>query len=349
MAEPAIHTSNTLKRILKPTFWIIILAIVAWFVVEAFGEAEESFSEQHFSLGQIHFHWLGLAGMAYIVGLLPCWWFWCRSLKAMGQAPPVAESLQAYYIGHLGKYVPGKAMVVVLRAAFIRGPHVDTTIAATTVFVETLTMMAVGAFLAAVILVFTLNHPLLVMLGICMAIGAGLPTFPPIFCRLVRVLKVGRGSDNPGEGIDFRLMALGWLAMVPCWILLGVSMLLTLKSMELSRIPEGVVWSDLPYLVATVALAMVAGFLSLLPGGVWARDIIVVELIASHPRFGADVAIISAVVLRIVWLVSELAVSGILYLTHAHGSIDSPGDSPAEQVNGNQVKETFGNSSDSIF
>lgn len=333
MAKPVIQISNALKRLLKTTFWFIILAVVAWFVVQAFGDAKESFSEHRFSLGQLNLRWLGLAGVAYILGLLPCWWFWCRTLKAMGQAPPVPDSLQAYYIGHLGKYVPGKAMVVVLRAAFIRGPNVDTTIAATTVFVETLTMMAVGAFLAAVILVFTFNHALLVVLAICMAIGAGLPTLPPIFRRLVKILKVGRESDHAGGGIDFRLMALGWLAMIPCWTLLGVSMLLTLKSMELSRIPDGVFWSDLPYLVATVALAMVAGFLSLLPGGVWARDIIVVELIASHPRFGADVAIISAVVLRIVWLVSELAVSGILYLTHKKRSNVPPDGPPVDASN----------------
>jgi hypothetical protein len=333
VTKPAIQTSNALKRLLKPTFWFLILAIVAWFVVQAFGEAEASFSKQRFSLGQLDLHWLGLAGLAYILGLLPCWWFWCRSLKAMGQAPPIADSLQAYYIGHLGKYVPGKALVVVLRTVFIRGPNVDTTIAATTVFVETLTMMAVGAFLAAVILVFTFSHSTLVVLAICMAIGAGLPTFPPIFRRLVKILKVGRESDHPGGGIDFKLIALGWLAMVPCWTLLGVSMLLTLKSMEISRIPGGVFWSDLPYLVATVALAMVAGFLSLLPGGVWARDIIVVQLIASHPRFGADVAIISAVVLRVVWLVSELAVSGILYLTYVQRSNAPPDGPPVDASN----------------
>ena len=162
-----------------------------------------------------------------------------------------------------------------------------------------------------------------------MALGAGLPTFPPIFRRLAKFLKVG-GNVDAGEGIGFKLMGAGWLAMIPCWVLLGVSMLLTLKSMEGSRIPEGVFWSDLPYLVATVSLAMVAGFLSLLPGGVWARDIIVVELIAIHPRFGADVAIISAVVLRIVWLVSELAVSGILYLASTRRSYVSPDGSPID-------------------
>ena len=30
----------------------------------------------------------------------------------------LAETLRAYYIGHLGKYVPGKAMVVILRTGF---------------------------------------------------------------------------------------------------------------------------------------------------------------------------------------------------------------------------------------
>ena len=56
MAKPEFQISNTLKRLLKLTFWLIILAIVAWFVVKAFGEAEESFSEHHFSIGQIDLH-----------------------------------------------------------------------------------------------------------------------------------------------------------------------------------------------------------------------------------------------------------------------------------------------------
>ena len=224
-------------------------------------------------------------------------------------------SLQAYYIGHLGKYAPGKALVVVVRAALIRGPGVDTRVAAITVFVETLTMMAVGAFLAGVLLATMLKQPLLILLALLMAAGAGLPTLPPVFRRLARVLKFG--GEGQQAGISLRLIGTGWLAMVPCWLLLGLSMFITLKSMEATRIPAGVYWGDLPYLVATVSLAMVAGFLSLIPGGLWARDIIVVQLIASHPRFGADVAIISAVVLRIVWLVSELVVSGILYLPRA--------------------------------
>ena len=84
--------------------------------------------------------------MLYLVGLLPEGLFWQRALRAMGQEAPLGRTLRAYYIGHLGKYVPGKAMVVVLRTGLICGPGVDAGIAAASVFLETLTMMAVGAF-----------------------------------------------------------------------------------------------------------------------------------------------------------------------------------------------------------
>ncbi len=42
-------------------------------------------------------------------------------------------------------------MVVILRAGLIRGPGVDASLAVVSVFFETLTMMSVGALLAAAI------------------------------------------------------------------------------------------------------------------------------------------------------------------------------------------------------
>ena len=71
-----------------------------------------------------HWHWqpgwLVAAGLIYLAGLLPFALFWFRVLRVLGQRPTLRETLRAYYIGHLGKYVPGKAMVVVMRTALIR-------------------------------------------------------------------------------------------------------------------------------------------------------------------------------------------------------------------------------------
>ncbi len=76
------------------------------------------------------------------------------------------NTLRAYYIGHLGKYVPGKAMVVILRTVMVRGHRVDAAVAAVSVFFETLTMMAVGAFMAAGILAVRLRKERDVVLGL---------------------------------------------------------------------------------------------------------------------------------------------------------------------------------------
>ena len=322
-----------MKRFLKPVFWCVILSLVAWFVVRAFEKADKSFTELEFSAAELNFGLIMLSGLVYIIGLLPCWWYWRRTLFAMQQNPPMVASLRAYYIGHLGKYVPGKALVVVLRTGLLRGKGVDSAVTAATVFVETLTMMAVGACLAALILAFRSESTFYVWIAVGLAVASVLPTLPPVFRRVLRSLKIGvatEGGTEAAAGVDYKLIATGWLAMIPCWLLFGLSMLITLAAMGPERIPAGVSISDLPYLVATVALAMVAGFLSLLPGGIGVRDLIVLELIALHPRFGADVAIISAVVLRMTWLLSELVVSGILYMSSL-GSTSGPADGPSPQ------------------
>ena len=99
----------------------------------------------------VDFWWLAASGGLYLLGTLFSGIFWHRVLRALGQNVGFWTALRAYYIGHLGKYVPGKAMVVILRAGLIRGQGVDTSLAVVSVFFETLTMMSVGALLAAAI------------------------------------------------------------------------------------------------------------------------------------------------------------------------------------------------------
>jgi len=48
-----------------------------------------------------------------------------------------------------------------------------------------------------------------------------------------------------------------------------------------------------------------------MPGGAFVRELILAELMV--PRFGDATALVSAVLLRLVWLVAELLISGILY------------------------------------
>ena len=119
-------------------------------------------------------------------------------------------------IGHLGKYVPGKAMVVILRAGMIRGPGVDAPLAVVSVFFETLTMMAVGALMAAgIVAVWFRGQPLLFWASLGMMAVAGLPTLPPVFRRLVRIVGLGRlspAATRKTRCLGYGTVVLGWAA-----------------------------------------------------------------------------------------------------------------------------------------
>ena len=60
-----------------------------------------------------------------------------------------AAAIRAYLISHLGKYVPGKAMVVVMRVGLVAPYGARPATAAFATFYETLVMMAAGGLVAA--------------------------------------------------------------------------------------------------------------------------------------------------------------------------------------------------------
>jgi len=305
---PQNHASR--KKWLIPAAKLLIVVLVIWAVRRTLYTALAQLDEHPWQLQPA---WLVAAGGFYLLGLLPAALFWHRVLLELGQDAQIRDTLRAYYIGHLGKYVPGKAMVVVIRAGLVRSHRVSTTVAAVSVFFETLTMMSVGGFIAAAILAARFrSHHVLFLVAAGLMIVAGLPTFPPIFKRLVRLAGIGKSDPSTVQKIEklgFRTLLWGWVAMSMGWVFLGVSLWAVLRAMGVAGLePIG----QLPLYVASVSLAMVAGFLSLVPGGAVVRELVLTELMV--PQFGELVALVSAVVLRLVWLVSELMISGILYV-----------------------------------
>lgn len=288
--------------------WLILLAVL-WGVAHTVQQAIPGLRQSRW---QLHPWWLLLAGALYLVGLLPSAVFWHRVLSALGQRPSWLETFRAYYIGHLGKYVPGKALVVVLRTMLVRGHRVDTPVAAMSVFYETLTMMSVGALVAAaVIAVRFRHHGWLAAVAVLLMFAAGLPTIPAVFAWLVRLMRIER--FQPGLAASLRRLdplslIAGWAGIALGWAVIGLSLWATLRGLGAdARLPE-----DAPLCIASAALAVVAGFLSMIPGGAVVREAVLLELMA--PRFGEAAALSAALMLRVVWLLAELSVSVILYL-----------------------------------
>jgi uncharacterized membrane protein YbhN (UPF0104 family) len=335
------ETRSTARRWLITAVKLSIAVVVIWAIHGTIADAWHRLSQHPQQLWAIRPGWLLVAGLLYLVGILPEGLFWHRALRSLGQEVSLGRTLRAYYFGHLGKYVPGKAAVVVMRAGLVCGPGVNTSIAAASVFLETLTMMASGAFLAAVLLVvhtvrsglsfwaagggasaggpavfgWLSVHGWWFLASLIMAAVTGLPTLPPVFLRLSRLVGVGRSDPTVAAklaGFHLGVLLWGWLMMFAGWALLGASLWAALRALGA---PDLDLLGQLPTYVAATALALVAGFVSQVPSGAVVREAVLMQsLTLFFPHMGDDIALVGAIVLRLIWLAAEVVTCAILCL-----------------------------------
>jgi uncharacterized membrane protein YbhN (UPF0104 family) len=296
-------------RWLIPAAKLIGVALLCGFIYHAFISGNETLSAHTW---HVEPEWLVLSGLLYLLALLPSAVFWQRVCVQAGQDVRLGEGIRAYYISQLGKYVPGKWMVILLRRIMVRGERVEHTVVAASVFFETFTTLAAGSAVSAVML--AIWHPdrrLLIAVAVGGTLLMGLPTVPICFRWLLRVLGVGK--LNPTVGAKFSrigrgTMLLGWAALSIAWLLQGMSLWATLQAMGEAK---GGPFHELSLHTAAVALGTVAGFISQIPGGLVIREWISSELLEAD--YGPSVALVSTIIFRLVLLVSELAISIILY------------------------------------
>ena len=289
--------------------WVILIGVLIGLALMLRGVVRD-LQTSKLDFRQIRWEWITAAGFLYALGTLPGAFYWHQVLVALGQRPTIGRSLRAYFFSQLGKYVPGKAMVVVMRTMLVAGPGVRAPIAVTAVFIETLTWMAVGATTGS-LMVAWLNpqHTWLVVTGIAVAIGAIVPMSPPVLrYALTRISKVTGGSRKEPDirGLGALVIARGWLQMAVGWTLVAASMWAVLKAIP-GPDANG---SHFAVALECVTLSIVLGFASLIPGGLGVRELVIVPLLS--PDFGAPKALACAIVVRLVWLIVEVSLVGII-------------------------------------
>ncbi len=257
--------------------------------------------------------WLTLAGLAYAVSTLCAGWFWRTSLVRLAQPAPPGKTLYAYCLGHLGKYFPGKAMVIILRVGVLAPLGVLKVATTLTVFLETLTMMAVGSAWAAVCLVWLRLDVRWTLLALGLMLITFLPTLPPLLREVLR--RTQRGiephlMERWLARIDWSLLGYGWTAMTFSWLLNGCSLACVLIACPATEF-SGADWLTIAASsLGACAMAVVLGFVSFLPGGAGVREVVLSTMLA--PIVGPVAALAAAVWIRIVWLVTEVVLASIL-------------------------------------
>jgi hypothetical protein len=312
-----------IRRFALPLLKLAILAVVIWGGHRTIAAGLAELHQNDWQPGQLQPAWAALAGLLYLISQFPCGWFWHGVLTALRQTVALPRALRAFYIGHLGKYVPGKAMVVVLRAGLVGQPQIKTSLAVVAVFYETFTTMAVGAVLAVIILLATHREQTwLIVSSLGLSLLVGLPTLPAIFVRLLRLLRMSPSESDhaatpvtPPIHLGGALLFRGWLIITVGWFLAGASLWATVRAIGVERTS---LLADLPLYTATVALAVGWGFVSMLPAGIGVRDIVLMQLLAPQleqlmPGQGQRLALVAVIVLRLTWLATEAVLAAILY------------------------------------
>lgn len=294
------------KLLFRIAVGVVVGAALVWTIIKASRDVQDL----DFQLREIRLMPLAAAVGLYACVMLLAGIFWHRLLIATGASVPLGRSLLAFFSSQLGKYVPGKAMVVIVRTSMVNDHGAETSSAAATVFMETLTWIFVGSAIGSLMLCWMIDGlPLLRYGALGLAVASGVLTWPPMFRRIAgRLVKRRELLD----GVTWRVLLSGWALMAVGWSLNGLCLWLVLFSLPVADLSLAEFsWADYRLCLACVTLATVAGFLSLLPGGLGVRELVMIPLLS--PRFGVGVALTAAVLLRFVWLTAELSTSGIIY------------------------------------
>lgn len=320
--------SSPIRRLWPIVKWVL-LALVLVAVVRQGWKLGQQVDWAHITIRP---GWLILSTLLYVAGWLPAVWFWRELLREVAGPVSWFEVSKAYFCGHLGKYVPGKAGVIFIRAGMLKSQGVPVIPGALSAGYETLASMAAGAAVGAALLPFAISPQALAKILVWIPGGTNIPGLIPVavligclfglrvmsrmFHRIVRKMVPAEGTEGlvtvrcwwgQPTWLAFILLVLGW------WIH-GLSMGCTIQALS----PDPVSWSDWPRWTAATSLSIVLGFVALFsPGGLGVREWILMEIL--EPELG-PLALVATVLSRFIWLIGECGAAGILYYWPRRGN-----------------------------
>lgn len=269
--------------------------------------------------------WMMLSGAIYLVSLIFPAFFWYGLLHVLGEKPPVLMTLRAYYVGQIGRYVPGKFVGIIVRTNLLHGLGIRNRVAVLTIIYESLTTLASGALLAGIVLTWQSAGgapPYWKVMGLMLLLA--IPICPGVFNFLVKKLAPPAEETN-GEvpRIKFATLLAGLTAGALCWAVQGLSLWALLNAILPQ--PAALAGGTLALYAAFVALATLAGFLILLvPGGLGVRELVLQQLLAGQlasggAAHGAVESVVAVLLLRLVWSIAEVTTAALLYWVNPVG------------------------------
>lgn len=244
--------------------------------------------------------WVLLA--ALLLGVVSLGWIavaWRRILRVFGVERPLLDTLARYYVGQLGKYVPGGIWPVVGQAEMARRAGVDGAAAyGTTLLSLGLTYLAAALVAGGALLLGGAPTGEVDWWPVLLLLPTGVLALHP------RVVDVGLRLLARLTGTELDLPVPRWptsigllLLHVPVW--LGISTATWLVANDLDPVSAPVM-----NLVLATTLSWLVGFLAVgVPGGIGVREAVFIATATGLTSDGAAAAV--AVTARLVFVVAD--------------------------------------------
>jgi uncharacterized membrane protein YbhN (UPF0104 family) len=283
--------------IARPVVTLLVFAAIAYSVAS-------EWTDVHHALTSLEWESVVLSLVACIAGAVASLMSWRAVLADEGYRLSPLVASRIFFVGQLGKYLPGSVFAVVLqmelgkRAGVPRGRAFTTSLA--WVGLSLSTGLCVG--MTAFPVLSSAHHTGLWLLVAALPIAV-IASTPPVLTWLVNlVLRVMRKGPLP-QPLSWRgvLTACGWLCVT--WVFLGLHLWLLANALGAPGL------SGVFRCIGGLALAMTAGVLFVVvPSGAGVREALIVA--ALSPVMSTGEALGIAVVSRGLFIVSDVVTAG---------------------------------------
>jgi uncharacterized membrane protein YbhN (UPF0104 family) len=283
----------------RVAFGVLAAALAVWAVTSRRDEVIGA-------LERMQGRWLLAAGVATLGNLAFTGLAWRAILTDLGSRLPISAAVRVFFVGQIGKYVPGSLWPVVVQAELGR----DHGVARRRSAAATLVLILLSAFSALVVVLASLPFVPGVAGGglgwtLLLVVPLLVVLHPRILGRLLdRVLRLA-GRPPLGEWTSLRgtAVSLGWA--LASWLCSGLQVFCLAISLSAPR-----AWHTLALATGGYALAWVAGFVVVVaPAGAGARELALATVLSPVLRPGEVVVVV--VLSRLLFTVSDLTLAGI--------------------------------------
>ena len=251
------------------------------------------------ALADAHFGWIALGLVAAAIGMTAIAVPWRRALQLVGRDMPLGQVVARYYLGELGKYIPGGLWPVVGRGELARRWGVPRPTAYSSV------ALSLAALYLAALFAVLVGLPALLAgddgagpLWVLACLPVGLAALHP------SVLRWGLGLAERITRRPIELKVPRWRDSVllvacylPAWLAIGTATWVVARALD-----PGAPWAEIA--VAAV-LSWTVGFLLVpVPGGVGVRE---AAFVAAASSLDPGIAAAAALVARLLFVAVDAA------------------------------------------